>query len=392
MTMISPDVPQGGAANTIPLLLGHPDPSTLLTPELRQAMEHVISSPRASAALQYGPEQGTQHLIEVLFEKIKREQHLSLQPGNLMVVAGSTHAVDMLARLYARPGGVVLVEAPTYVDALHIFRDHHLELRSIPMDDDGLIPGALESQLAGLRASDTVPSMLYTVPTFHNPTGRTLPEARRLEVIRLARRYGFLIVEDDVYRDLAFEGTVPPSFYALAQGQQAVSIGSFSKTLAPGLRLGWLLGSESVIGRCVNCGTTQMGGGANPFTAHIVAEYCGHGSWEKHIERVRSLYKMRRDRALSALEQYMPVDVEWSHPAGGFFIWLSLPRDIFAGHVRRLALQEGVALAAGAGFFVNPADGDHHVRLAYSCARPEEIDTGIRVLGQVIHRARLGEQ
>jgi 2-aminoadipate transaminase len=392
MTMISPDVPQGGVPNTIPFLFGHPDPATLLTPELRQAMEQVISSPHASAALQYGPEQGTQNLIEGLIEKIKREQELSLHPGNLMVVAGSTHAVDMLARLYAGPGGVVLVEAPTYVDALHIFRDHHIELHSIPMDDDGLIPGELERQVAGLRASGTVPGMLYTVPTFHNPTGRTLPEARRLEVIRLARRYGFLIVEDDVYRDLSFEGTVPPSFYALAQDQQAVSIGSFSKTLAPGLRLGWLLGSESVIGRCVNCGTTQMGGGANPFTAHMVAEYCRNGSWEKHIERVRSLYTMRRDRALSALEQYMPGDVEWSHPTGGFFIWLSLPRDIFADQVRRLALQEGVALAAGAGFFVNPADGDHHVRLAYSCATTEEIDSGIRLLGQVIHRARLGEQ
>jgi len=392
MTMISPNLPQGGAPDTIPFLFGHPDPATLLTPELRQAMERVISSPHSYAALQYGAEQGTQNLIEVLVEKIKREQELSLQPGNLMVVAGSTHAVDMLARLYARPGGVVLVEAPTYVDALHIFRDHQIELLSIPMDDDGLIPDELERLMAELQASGRVANMLYTVPTFHNPTGRTLPQARRLEVIRLARHYSFLIVEDDVYRDLSFEGTVPPSFYALAKGQQAVSIGSFSKSLAPGLRLGWLLGSESVIERCVNCGTTQMGGGANPFTAHMVAEYCRNGSWDKHIERVRSLYKMRRDRALAALEQYMPVDVEWSHPAGGFFIWLSFPRDIFANHVRRLALQEGVALAAGAGFFVNPADGDHQVRLAYSCATLEEIDNGIRVLGQVIRRARQGEQ
>lgn len=392
MTMISPDLPQGGAPNTIPFLFGHPDPATLLTPELRQAMERVISSPHSYAALQYGAEQGTQNLIEVLVEKINREQELSLQLGNLMVVAGSTHAVDMLARLYARPGGVVLVEAPTYVDALHIFRDHHIELRSIPMDDDGLLPDELERQLAGLQAIGRVANMLYTVPTFHNPTGRTLPEARRLEVIRLSHHYGFLIVEDDVYRDLSLEGTVPPSFYVLAKGQQAVSIGSFSKSLAPGLRLGWLLGSESVIERCVNCGTTQMGGGANPFTAHMVAEYCRNGSWEKHLERVQSLYRMRRDRALAALEHYMPGDVEWSHPAGGFFIWLSLPRDIFADHVRRLAFQAGVALAAGAGFFVNPVDGDHHLRLAYSCATLEEIDTGIRALGQVIHRIRLGEQ
>jgi len=382
---------QGMLQNTISLLFGHPDPETLLPPELRHAMQHVVSSPQAYTALQYGPEQGTQSLINFLVDRINRVQGLSLQPGNLMVVAGSTHAVDMLARLYASPGGVVLVEAPTYVDAIHIFRDQQIELCSIPTDESGLIPSELEKQLVRLHASGTFPSMLYTVPNFHNPTGCTLPEERRLEMIRLARHYGFLIVEDDVYRDLSFEGAVPASFYALTNGDQVVSIGSFSKTLAPGLRLGWLLGSEDVIQRCINCGTMQMGGGANPFVAHMVAEYCRSGHWEKHIVHLQSLYKGRRDLALSALSRYMPSDVRWTHPAGGFFIWLSLPKQVFAQDVKRLALQEGVSLAAGEGFFVHPADGEHHVRLAYSRATPYDIDTGIRLLAQVIHRSRMAE-
>jgi 2-aminoadipate transaminase len=383
--MRTTSLPQGMEPNTISLLLGHPDPSTLLMPELREAMQHVISSPQASTMLQYGLEQGTQSLIEALREKINREQGCSLQPANLMIVAGSTHAVDMLARLYARAGGVVLVEAPTYVDALHVFRDHQIELCAIPMDEDGLIPGALEKQVAQLHTRGTFPSMLYTVPNFHNPTGRTLSEARRIEIIRLARRYNFLIVEDDVYRDLSFEGEVPASFYALASGKQVLSIGSFSKTLAPGLRLGWLLGSEKDIQHCVNSGTTQMGGGANPFMAHMIAEHCRSGAWEKHILSLQSLYKMRRDRALSALERYMPADVKWTHPAGGFFIWLSLPEQVFAQEVKRLALQQGVLLAAGEGFFAHPADGEHHLRLAYSCAAPGDIDAGIRILAQVIN-------
>src|SRR5881275_3138120 len=172
--MTSNDLPQGTAENTISLLLGHPDPATLLPPELHNAMLHVISSPQASTALQYGPEQGTQSLINVLVEKINREQGLALQSGNLMVVAGSTGGVDMLARLYARPGGVVLVEAPSYVDAIHIFRDHHIELCSIPMDENGLIPSELGKQLEQLRSSGVFPSMLYTIPNFHNPTGSTL--------------------------------------------------------------------------------------------------------------------------------------------------------------------------------------------------------------------------
>ncbi|MFL5694139.1 MAG: PLP-dependent aminotransferase family protein [Ktedonobacteraceae bacterium] len=385
------DLPQGMAPNTIPLLFGHPDPATLLTPELLDAMQRIISSPQAYTGLQYGPEQGTQSLINFLVEKIKREQDLSIHAGNLMVVAGSTHAVDMLTRLYARPGGVVLVEAPTYADSIHIFRDHQVELCSIPMDEDGLITSELEKQLAQLKANGKFPSFLYTVPNFHNPTGCTLSEARRNEIIRLARQYDFLIVEDDVYRDLSFEGAAPASFYALANGEQVLSIGSFSKTLAPGLRLGWLLGTEDAIQRCVNCGTTQMGGGANPFVAQIVAEYCQSGHWQTHILHLQSLYKTRRDVVLAALSQYMPPDVGWTHPAGGFFIWLRLPKDAFAQDVKRMALQAGVSLAAGDGFFVKPSDGEHNLRLAYSCATPEEIDTGIRILAQVITRSRTGE-
>jgi len=334
--------------------------------------------------LQYGAEQGVQSLIEVLVEKINREQGLALQPANVMIVAGSTHAVDMLARLYAGAGSVVLVEAPTYVDSLHVFRDHHVELHAVPMDEDGLISGELEERVIQLQERGTPPCMLYTIPNFHNPTGRTLSEARRVEIVRLARQYNFLIVEDDVYRDLPFEGTVPASFYALANGEQVFSIGSFSKTLAPGLRLGWLVGSAEDIQRCANCGTALMGGGANPFAAQIVAEYCRSGAWEQHIQRLRPLYKMRRDVALAALERYMPSGVEWTHPQGGFFLWLRLPERLSAQQIRQQALQQGVSLAAGAGFFVNPADGEHHLRLAYSCATPDDIDAGIRILARVI--------
>jgi 2-aminoadipate transaminase len=389
--MTSYDLPQGMAPNTISLLFGHPDPTTLLTPELWDAMQRAIGSPQFYAALQYGPEQGTHSLIHFLVEKIRREQGLPIQSSNLMIVAGSTHAVDMLVRLYAKPGGVMLVEAPTYADAISIFRDQQIELCSIPMDNYGLIPGELEKQLERLHSSGKFPSILYTVPNFHNPTGSTLPATRRSEIIGLARRYGFLIVEDDVYRDLSFEGTVPASFYALANGEQVLSIGSFSKTLAPGLRLGWLLASEEFIQCCINCGTTQMGGGANPFVANIVAEYCQSGSWEAHISHLQSLYKMRHDVALAALERYMPADVKWTRPAGGFFIWLSLPGNIFAQQIRRLALQKGVALATGEGFFVHPSDGEHNLRLAYSCALPGDIDSGIRILAQVIDSSRMVE-
>jgi 2-aminoadipate transaminase len=388
--LISNDLAQGMSANTISLNFGHPDPKTLLTEELHNAMLQVVNSPDAYTALQYGKEQGTSSLIEYLVEKLQREQGLSLEPANLMVIAGSTGGVDMLARLFARPGGVVLVEAPTYADTIHIFRDHHIKLCSIPMDEDGLIPSELEKQLEQLRSNELFPSILYTIPNFHNPTGSTLPEARRSEIIRIAQRYDLLIVEDDVYRDLAFEGEVPASFYALANGKQVFSIGSFSKTLAPGLRLGWLVGSEESIQYCVNCGVAQMGGGANPFAARMVTEYCRSGALEKHIRQLQSLYKTRCEVALAALSKYMPSDTKWTRPRGGFFIWLSLPENVFAQEVKRLAQQEGVLVSAGEGFFVDPGDGEHNLRLAYSCAKTEEIEAGIRILAQVIEGARGG--
>jgi len=388
--LISNDLPQGMSANTISLNFGHPDPKTLLTEELHSAMLQVVNSPDAYAALQYGKEHGTMSLIEYLVGKLQREQGLSLQPANLMVIAGSTSGVDMLARLYVEPGGVVLVEAPTYVDALHVFRDHHIELCSIPMDENGLIPSELEKQVVQLHSRGIFPSMLYTIPNFHNPTGTTLPEARRIEIISIAQRYGLLIVEDDVYRDLAFEGELPASFYALANGKQVFSIGSFSKTLAPGLRLGWLVGSEESIQNCINCGVAQMGGGANPFVARMVAEYCRSGALENHITYLQSLYKTRCDVALEALSKYMPSDSKWTYPRGGFFIWLSLPENVFVQDVKRLAQQEGVLISAGEGFFVNPGDGEHNLRLAFSCAKPEDIEAGVRILAQVIEKARVG--
>lgn len=382
------DLPQGMAENTIPLSFGHPDPATLPTLALREAMERVMTGPRADIALQYGAEQGTQSLIEVLVEKINREQGLTLQAENLMIVAGSTQGVDMVARLYARPGGVVMVEAPTYADSLHVLRDQQLELCAVPMDEEGLLPDALAEQIERIHARGTFPSLLYTIPTFHNPTGRTLTEDRRGAIIALARKHDFWIVEDDVYRDLPFTGTVPPSFYALAEGKQVLSIGSFSKTLAPGLRLGWLVGPAEEIQRCVACGTTQMGGGANPLVAHMVAEYCRSGAWEPHIQSLRALYQTRCAVALSALARFMPADVTWTQPAGGFFLWLHLPPYVQAQEVKRLVLQRGVALTAGEGFFVDPTDGAHHLRIAYSCASPEAIEAGIRILAQLLRELR----
>jgi DNA-binding transcriptional MocR family regulator len=382
----------GRGRNPIALMLGHPDPTTLATPEFRSAVTAAMNAPDFYQGLQYGPDAGASSLIDYLIAKIGREQGVAISPANIMLVAGSTHAVDILSRLYAKPGGVVLVEAPTYPDALHVFQDHQIHLHPVPMDDDGLIVSALEERLAWLHAQGTSPAFLYTIPTFHNPRGSTLSEARRRAMLELADKHAFMIVEDDVYRDLSFNGPVPASFFALASGhgRRVCSIGSFSKTLAPGLRLGWLVGPAEVIQTCMACGTTQMGGGASPFAAQVVAEYCGSGQWEPHVERLRSIYGTRCELMLSALDRYMPAGTTWTRPEGGFFVWLTLPATVHAQDVKRAALEAGVAVAAGGPFFLEAHDGTQHLRLAYSYAGPHDLDAGIRILAHVISRCMLG--
>jgi 2-aminoadipate transaminase len=377
-------IAQGVSANMISLLLGHPDPSTLFTPQFQDAVQRVLTSAQPYQSLQYGPEQGTPALIDYLVEKFNREQPCSINAHQVMIVAGSTHAVDMIARLYANEGDAIIVEAPSYVDALHVFRDHGLELHSVPMDDQGLIPDALEQLLRRLHSQNKSAHFLYTIPNFHNPTGVTLSEARGIEIVRLAQQYQLMIVEDDVYRDLAFGGSIPASFLSLAEDVPVLHIGSFSKTLAPGFRLGWLIGSASMIQRFVQSGTTEMGGGANPFVARIVAEYCRQGYWESHVAHLRDVYRMRRDVMLAALDQYMPESVRWTTPAGGFFIWVTLPERIQAQDIKAEALQRGVLVAAGEGYFVNPSEGAHNIRLTYSFAPPEDIEAGVRILGGIV--------
>ncbi len=377
-------LPQGVTTETISLRLGHPDPATLGTPDFQEAVQRVMASPQAAHALAYGNEQGSMDLIAYLVERINREQHLALGMENVVITAGSTNATDMIARLYTQPGDAVIVEAPSYMDSMHVLRDHRVALYSVLMDAEGMIASELETLLKRLRAENVRVPLLYTIPNFHNPTGITTSAARRKAIITLAREYGLLIVEDDVYRDLAFEAAVPPSYLALAGSEQVIQIGSVSKTIAPGLRVGWMVTSPQRVQRFVDCGTTQMGGGASPLAAQFVAAYCKAGSWDSHLEHIRQLYRARRDALLVALDRYMPPEVTWTHPLGGFFVWLTLPEGMNGAAIKRTAAERGVLVASGEGFFTQPEAYPNHLRLTYSFAALEDIDKAVRILGEVI--------
>ena len=377
-------MPQGVVAGSIPLFAGHPAHDLLPVDDIERIVDAAWRSTSVTRLFDYGDERGNPQLVEFLVGRLNRLESLGITSDNLMIIGGSTWGVEMIALRLAQAGDAILVDAPSYRDALHIFRDHHLDMHAVPIDADGVIVDEMERRLRALAAVGRLPKFYYVVPNFQNPSGITMPAARRRAVIELSHRYGFVIVEDDVYHDIRFEGSLPPSFFALAQGENVLRLGSFSKTLAPGLRIGWLLGSPDRIAGFVGSGKLVMGGGANPFTAAIVADFCRSGAWEAHVRWLCDQYRARRDLALSALERAMPLEVGWTRPAGGYFIWLRLPAPLRADDLAVRARAEKVYFAPGKGFFVNPADGARHLRLSFSFVPPGDLVAGIEILGRLI--------
>jgi DNA-binding transcriptional MocR family regulator len=385
-------VQAAGPPGTISFIYGLPDPATFPAADLAGAAAEVLKE-RPELALQYGPEQGYGPLIDYLRQKLARDEGLDIERPQIMLTGGSAQTIDHLCTLFTRPGDLVLVEAPTYHETLQLFRDHGLDLLQLPTDGEGLIVEGVEGRLQALARTGKRARLLYTIPNFQNPSGITLAADRREPLLALAQRYNLLVIEDDVYRDLAYEGEVPGSFFALDQGQprweegagRVLRIGSFSKILAPGVRMGWLLGPPGLIERVISSGLRNMGGGANPLMANILASYCRRGLLEPHIVTLRALYAERREAMLQALEEQMPRGVDWTRPKGGFFVWLSLPENRPAAEVVAQAREQRLLIPAGDPFFAEASPG-HFLRLAFSFVTPDKIWEGIEMLGEVLRR------
>ena len=378
--------PQGVVAGSIPLFAGHPSRDLLPIDGLGRVVAAAWQEGGVGRLLNYGDEQGDPQLIDFLVERLNGRERLGISRENLMIIGGSTWGVEMASRHLAAPGDAVLVDAPSYRDALHIFRDHLLDMRAVPIDGEGIVITELGRQLHALKKAGKPARFYYVVPNFQNPSGVTVSRERRLAVIELSREFGFVIIEDDVYSELRFAGESPASFYDLAGGENVIRLGSFSKTLAPGLRIGWLLSSAERVAGFVNSGKLRMGGGANPFTAAVVADFCRSGAWEAHVEWLRGQYKRRRDIALAALDGSMPAGVEWTRPDGGYFIWLRLPAAMHVDELEARAQAQGVYFASGKGFYVNPEQGARHLRLSFSYVPLADMQAGIGILGDLVAR------
>lgn len=382
MRIALPDVQYFLRPGIIELKLGHPDLDLLPGNDLLQAARVVLER-EARQALSYGAEQGPGTLIGQLRARLERVEGHAPDLAQMMVTGGASQAIDMLCGLLTSPGAVALVQAPTYHLALRIFHDHQLELLPAAGDDDGLLIDALEEQIKSLDQQGRKARLLYLAPTFNNPSSRTLSLKRRKALVELAEREKLMVLEDDVYHELWYDEPPPPSLFSLAPGGPVVRLGSFSKILAPGLRLGWMLAAPETVKRFTGSGVLDSGGGLGHFTAHVLAAYIELGLLDQKVDLLRGKYRERRDVFQEALERNLPADCLWPAPEGGFFVWLRLPDGVDSSQFLPLAEKAGVSYVPGARFYTHEG-GEHHCRLNFTMASRDELEEAARRLGDAL--------
>jgi DNA-binding transcriptional MocR family regulator len=360
------------SADLIDLALGHPSPGLLPLSLIRGAARRLRREDRP--LLQYGYEQGDLRFRSLLAGFLSGGYGTEVSPEELFVSGGVSQALDLICSLFTRPGDRVLVEEPSYFLALRIFADHGLRVEGLATDRQGLRPEALREALGRFR-----PAMLYTVPTYHNPAGTTLPQDRRERIVELCREHGVLLVADEVYHLLAFAGAPPSPMAAFAGRGGVLSLGSFSKILAPGLRLGWIQGSPELLRTLSTCGFLDSGGGLAPFTSAIVGRLLERGAQEAHLQKLRAVYGARARALTESLRERLGVEA--APPAGGFFLWLGLPGVTDTEALLPAARAAGVTFAPGVRFSVSGGQRDR-LRLSFSYYGQGQLAEGVDRLAE----------
>jgi DNA-binding transcriptional MocR family regulator len=335
---------------------------------------------QGAIALQYCTAQGDTRLREKICDVMALEE-IAAHPDDVVVTVGSQQALDLMARIFIDPGDVVLVEAPSYVGALGAFASYQAAVVHVPMDDDGLIPEALEEAIRRTAAAGRRAKFLYTVPNFHNPAGVTLAVGRRHRILDICRRAGLLIVEDNPYGLLGFDGE-PMRALRADDADGVVYLGTFSKTFAAGIRVGWAVAPAAIRDKLILAAESAVLCHSS-FAQLTVREYLTTQPWREQIKDFRELYRERRDATLDALSRMMPPGCHWTRPAGGFFVWLRLPDGVDAKAMLPRAISSRVAYVPGTGFYAD-GSGGQYARLCYSLPDRYRIHEGIRRLASVI--------
>ena len=373
---------------------GLPAPEMFPVEAFETASNRVLRQ-HGSKALQYSTTEGYLPLRELIVEKMGR-YGIEASVDNVLITSGSQQALDLIGKLLLNPGDLILTERPSYLGALQAWRAYQAEFSSVPIDDDGLRVDLLEEALCG------GPKFMYVLPNFQNPGGVTLSYERRLALIDIADHYGVPIIEDDPYGELRFEGEHLPPLVVLDADKQngrqyahhdephcyfkgnVIYMSTFSKTLAPGLRLGWIVAPASVIQHCINA-KQGMDLHTSTFVQMVAYEVAKDGFLTEHVRKIREVYQERRDIMLAAMAEHFPPGMRWTTPQGGLFLWVTMPGELDSTAVLEEAIAHKVAFVPGATFY--PDDGGlNSFRLNFSNAQPAQIEEGIARLGQVLQK------
>ena len=368
-SQIPPDIIDLGA--------GEPNQSIFPLDMIRRAAEERFAQGDKSF-LQYGAEQGDGYFRLALAKFLSQGYGHPMTPENIFVTAGISSALDLLCTLFAQAGDTTFVEETTYFVAPKIFADHHLNIVPIAMDENGLVIEALEENLKIHK-----PKFLYTIPIHHNPTGSTLTDARRARLIELSQQSNFLILADEAYQLLSYTNDPPKPFAAHTNVENIISLGSFSKILAPGLRLGWIQAHQKIIKRLVISGLLDSGGGMNPFTSAIIRGVIESGDLEKHVNHLIETYRPRLQIMDSLLRQHVP-DITYTVPTGGYFFWLRFPEQVNTLELRQQAKSFQVDFRPGA-LFSSTGRSQNYIRLCFAHYDEAHIEEGILRLKECLN-------
>lgn len=385
-TLPAPHFPSEFGSDVILFDSGFASPQVL--PDLSRLAVEALTRHREET-LQYAPGHGHPELRRWIAGYMN-DDGCRVAPEEVLIVNGAKNGLDLICRLFLDEGDAIVVTAPMYFTAIPIFASYGVEFIEVGQDEHGLKVAELEEALARrAREGKAPPKLVYNVTDFHNPSGLTMPLERRQALVELAQRHGIHLVEDNPYRRVRFEGESVPTLKALDRQGLVLHVGTFSKLIAPGLRIGWIAARKDLIARLIQL---KADGGTNPVMQRIVLEFCRSEAFQEHTRKVQTIYREHRDRMLEALRRELP-EVKVIAPAGGYYVWLTFPPEVDGTELAQRAAQAGVHVIPGSRFFAgtNKAAGHdpgrNHMRLSYSYATPAQIDEGVRRLGQV-YRSR----
>ena len=365
---------------------GLPAPETFPVEDLKHIVIDILQN-EGAGSLQYSTTEGEPELRSILAAR-HNKNGLNIKPENIIITTGSQQAIDLSARIFIDPGDYILCGLPSYLGALNAFLAYGAKLKGIPLDRDGMDPDKLEETISHLRQLGKKVKLIYLIPDFQNPSGITIPEARRRQIIEIAEKYDLLVIEDSPYREVRFEGENQKMMVALDTTGRVMAFSTFSKIFAPGFRIGWIIANPLILDKLVMAKqTSDMCTSA--FLQKIVARYISEGLLEKNLENTIDLYRRRRDFMLTCLTRYMPENVAWTRPQGGLFLFLTLPPGFNSDEILKKSIEKNVAFVSGSTFFCNNT-GQNTMRINFSYSNNSDIEEGIRRLAEVIREESLG--